>query len=193
MKMSKNLNLDYCIFGWTLFSDIDIPVAYHTGIILKWNPGVWDSIVAHYGSDCHPRVLVETLKDAVLRSEVKVVRINPHYRAHFNGEPFTIDEHGKLHPSDELLEFEEEHLVYNVISSNCQHFVRRFVGDIPIESDMFTHLTPIVQNIIHTAVLGRQNDIRKIIEDVAKSYNTHRETGICAWDPDLDLHVPSFK
>lgn len=200
MEMSEKIdyctwnNLDSCIFGWKLFQDIDVPIAHHAGIIIKWvckDP--WMSIVAHYGSDCTSRVLVERLKDAVMRSQVNVVRINPYYKAKFAHPSYSIGKNNNYIPGEELKSFEEEHPEYNVVTSNCQHFVQRFVGNIPIESDVFNQLSPIMKNIIHTATFGKQEDIEKLIGEVADSYNTHRTMGICAWDPVLDLDVPTFQ
>lgn len=186
--------LDGCIFGWVLFKEIDLPIAHHAGIIVKWIPeDPWKSIVAHYGSDCTSRVLVETLKDAVIRSDVKIVRINPYYHAQFEEPPYMVDQNGNIHPTSYILSFENEHPQYNVITSNCQHFVQRFVGDIPVESDVFSHITPICQNLLHTMVFGKQKDIDKVLENVANSYYNHRQEGICAWDPCLDLDVPEFR
>lgn len=185
--------MDNVIFGWKLFRDTEIPLAHHTGIILTWIPSnPWKSIVAHYGSDCTSRVLVETMKDAVVRSEVELVRINPHYRAKFRDKPYTLDKDGIITPCQEFLEFEQAHPQYDVLTSNCQHFVQRFVGDIPIEIDMLSHLGSFMQNIMYTATLGSKDDIERCIGDVADRYQSHRTKGICAWDSTLDLDVPVF-
>jgi len=188
------MSLDNCIFGWVLFKEIDIPIAHHTGIIIKWTPeDPWKSMVAHYGSDYTSRVLIETLKDAVVRSEVYTVRINPHYNATFRDDPpYLIDDNGHIIPSDEILLFEETHPEYNVISSNCQHFVKTFVGNIAIESDLFNHITPIFQNLMRKVVFGGQKEVNEVFSTVMQSYDQHRQTGICAWEPSLDLDVPDF-
>lgn len=193
MSTGESCNLNGCIFGWLLFKEIDIPIAHHTGIIVNWMcADPWKSIVAHYGSDCTSRVLVETLKDAVVRSDVKLVRINPHYHAQFTMEPYSTC-NNTIIPSVELLQFQYENPEYNVMTSNCQHFVKRFIKGIQIESDLFSHMTPIFQNIIHTSIFGGEKNLKQMIERVADSYSTHRMEGICAWDADLDLDVPSFK
>ena len=193
-KYNEECTLDGCIFGWVLFKDVSVPIAHHAGIIARWNQAdPWMSIVIHYGSDCTSRILIETLKDAVIRSDVKVVKLNPHYHAVFNEKPFVIDNDGNLTLSNEILSYGEEHPEYNVVTSNCQHFVRRFIPGIPIESDLLSDLRPICTTLLHTVVFGKQKDIDRVIEDVAGSYHNYRERGICAWHPDLDLDVPIFK
>lgn len=187
------MNLNGCIFGWLLFQEIESPLAHHTGIIVQWNEqDIWKSIVVHYGSDCTSRVLVETLKDAVIRSEVKVVKINPHYHASFTDEVYTLGSDGSIYPTEYIREFEYEHKEYNVITSNCQHFVKRFIGNIPLESDVFNHITPICQNLIYKIAFGRQQDVNDLINKITLSYNDYRSTGICAWDESLNIDVPSF-
>jgi hypothetical protein len=66
--------LDGCIFGWSLTPEMNASVIHHVGIVLKWNSyDVWGSIVAHYGINGNPVVVVETLGDAVDRSRPLLV------------------------------------------------------------------------------------------------------------------------
>jgi hypothetical protein len=185
------MNLDGCIFGWLLFKDIDIPIAYHTGIIVNWyqeNPT--ESIIAHYGTgDCMSKVYVERLIDGMTRSNVSSVKINPHYRATFNMEPYTIDSENQIHMSDELMQYEIEHPTYDVITCNCQHFVRHFIGNIPLESDMFQNTRDICRNIIYTSIVGGKNSMYDLLNNIVSTYQSHRAQGICAWDESLDINL----
>lgn len=187
------MDLDGCVFGWVLFKDIDISVAHHVGIILQWNSdNPMDSIVVHYGSDCTGTVLLETMRDAVIRSDVHIVKINPHYRASFNHTPYYISRDGSLHMGIEMMTFQREHPVYDVVTSNCQHFVRTFIREIPIESDVLDHIHPIVRNVIHHIILGSNNDIYTALHSIGDSYHIYRSEGICAWDDKLDIIVSRY-
>lgn len=189
----ETMDLDGCIFGWVLFKDIDIPIAHHVGIILEWNGAdPMNSIVVHYGSDCTGRVLLETMRDAVVRSDVRVVKINPHYRASFNHTPYYVEEDGSLRLGVEMVKFQEEHPVYDVIACNCQHFIRTFIQGIPIESDVMDYIHPIVRNMMHNIILGSTNDIHTALSSIRDSYHTYRSRGICAWDDALDISVSRY-
>lgn len=185
------MNLDGCIFGWLLFKDINLPIAYHTGIIVTWNRDTpLDSIVAHYGSEGYmSKVRVERLRDAAYRSNVKCVKINPYYNASFPMDPYHIDISGNIHMNDIFLQYEIEHPEYDIVSCNCQHFVRHFVGNIPLESDMFNNMQSICKNIIHASIFGSKNSMKNILENTISSYQNHRSQGICAWEESLDIHV----
>lgn len=187
--MNQFSSLDGCIFGWVLFPEIQTPIAHHTGIILEWdeeNP--WGSIVLHYGSDCTSRVLLETLEDAVIRSEVKVVHINPYYRVSEDILCQSCDDIKRTFCS----RYERENPQYNIVSSNCQHFVRSLIPDIPIESDILSELSTICDTVVRAVVFGTDKGINSTLENIANLYVSHRNKGICAWDRSLDLVVPNF-
>jgi hypothetical protein len=185
------MDLDGCIFGWLLFGGIDIPIAYHTGIIVSWCQDVpTQSIIAHYGTGTDmSKVYVERLIDGMKRSNISNVKVNPRYRATFSMNPYTIDSKDQIHMSDELMQYELNHPQYDVISCNCQHFVKHFIGDLPLESDMFQNTKDICRDILYTSIVGSKKSIHTLLSNIASDYHTHRSQGVCAWDETLDINI----
>lgn len=178
-----------CIFGWILVGSPDMPIAHHTGLILSWNEeDPLDSIIGHYGINSQPVVLVERLRDAVIRSNVSLVHINPHFRAIFDKYPYIMDSDNIL-PGEELIQYELNHPKYDIWSSNCQHFVQYFIGPISIESDLHRFVPMISEKALRVGIFGSDNDLLSLIQDVAHSYKIHRNKGICCWDLSLNIEI----
>lgn len=174
---------DNCIFGWILIGNENCPIAHHVGIILQWNKyDTSSSIVAHYGPNGIPKVFVETLYDAVMRSKPKTIYINTNIKASFKHTPYFIGP--KIIKGIELLEYESKHPVYDVITSNCQHFVQYFTGISYIESDIHKELRSIFSTLIPLAIFGDSSAISLYFKDMIKTHINIGASGICAWDDD---------
>lgn len=184
--------MDYtgCPFGWIIAGNIDYPIAHHAGIILQWNEiSPLKSIVAHYGAWSKPHVRMETLYDAAIHCESRLIHINPHYRATFNEQPYTIDIDGYIAPSNEICDYVLNHSAYNIHTSNCQHFVRHFIEGIPLESDLLDYTASICRSLFNRGVLGSQNDIRIQLDNTINLYKSNRDNGVCKWDRSLDISI----
>lgn len=186
-------SLDGCIFGWTLIPHFENlygiqAIGHHTGLILKWNKyDIWGTIIAHYGADGIPIVIVETLRDAVTRSGTDSIYINTMYKAIFKETPYFIDD--GIHLGRELQEYQESHPKYDIWTCNCQHFVRHFVGDIPIESDIRPFLEKAISQAIRCLMFGKKDKVSQIFTEILDLYDIYRTRGICDWNQDLNIHV----
>lgn len=193
------MDLTNSVFGWILAGSVKMPIAHHVGLVLEWDiEDYLSSIVAHYGVNAQPVVHVETLEDAISRSEPKVIRFNEKCKAKFHSEPFYVEYmYRKNEPElvplyvagTEIQEYLKEHPVYDVWTSNCQHFVKNFVGDVALESDIYSHIHDISYGIVRKAMFGSRSDVSQYLSDIVGVYVSHRETGICAWNPALDIHL----
>lgn len=191
-------SLDGCIFGWTLTPHFENimenlygvqAMAHHTGLILKWNKyDIWGTIIAHYGIEGNPIVLVETLGDAVERAGINTIYINDKYKASFEHSPYFIDDDG-VHLGIELEEYEITHPVYDIWYSNCQHFVSHFTGNVVVESDIRPILERALATSIRYLLFGRKDKVSQVFGEVLNIYNSYRTVGVCNWNPDLTIYV----
>lgn len=180
-----------CPFGWVIASEGDYPIAHHAGIILSWNRDQpWDSIVAHYGAWSQPSIFTDTLLNAAIYCQAKIVHINPHWRATFTQEPYTLTEDLIIVPSYEILSYAVTHPIYDICTCNCQHFVKHFIPEIAIESDLFPYLTTICTSILKVGIFSNEEGIKDHLDNLLTMYSRNRDTGICNWDYSLDMKVP---
>ncbi len=191
------------IFGWSITGP---PIAHHVGVVLQWaGPR---SIVAHYGAEAKPIIIVELLERAALRTsrgEGIMVHFNPYYTVSIPWEPVSHreiedasqfmdweDMECQFEPTPELVEYEATHPTYDVQHSNCQHFVAHFTGDIGLESDLYAHIPKITTHLAHLGTRGSEASILAFLLRVMETYHCHRNDGICHWDPSLDLWIPPY-
>lgn len=189
--------MDGIIFGWSV---VGPPIVHHVGIILQWDGP--KSVVAHYGVEARPIVLVETLRRAALRTSRGkgiTVHFNPHCLASIQWDPIYLvdvqdpDWEGletQFNLTPELQEYEMNHPRYDLQHSNCQHFVSNFVGNIGLESDLYPHIPHLSARLAHLCLLRSEVKIKEFLLQVVDTYTSYRDSGICRWDPSMDLWIP---
>lgn len=172
---------DNCIFGWLIVGTEEYPIAHHIGIILKWNKyDALRSIIAHYGPNGIPKVFVETLYDAVLRSRPSTIYTNSRIKAKFKNMPYHIS--NKLIGGIDLIQYEKNHPEYNVVTSNCQHFVQYFTGIKYIESDLHKDLRLALKTILPMIIYGNSSMIPLYLRDIMDNHIIDKCGHICNWD-----------
>lgn len=163
-----------------------MPIAHHTGIILEWNnDNFFDSIITHYGVYSEGAVRVETMGDAIENSKVERVFINPRLKAQFQYPAYEYDDE-HVYPGIELQEYAETHPQYDIWHCNCQHFVRHFVGDIPVESDIHPELIITLRRIFHEYTTG--GTTMPYLQHLIDRYLCY-QSSICNWDPTLTVII----
>lgn len=186
--------LNGAIFGCILYGNVEMPIAHHTGLILSWNEyDPWESIIGHYGVNSEGKVFVETLRAAVTRGNIEIIKINPHFKARFEEIPYHIDSIGNILPGKELAEYGAKYPTYDIWKCNCQHFVRHFVGPIHLESDIHQYIPYICSSLVNTGMFGSSEDIMNLLHNMTDKYHEYRNSGICHWDTSLDMYSPWFK
>jgi hypothetical protein len=180
--------LDGAIFGFVLTGNNDVPIMHHTGIILQWNDiDPWSSIIGHYGIGSTGKVYIHHMADMIDHIDGDRILINPFVYARFQHAPY--EEHdGELYPGVELLEYEHTHPVYNIWTSNCQHFVAHFVPHpLFLESDIHSYIPGLVDGILNNAIHGKKT--APLLNKMIGNYSIWRSRGICRWDRSLDMII----